>query len=417
MPTNILILDWEEHHRDYILEAGHKLGANLYFVLPKPIVTLLPHAKDILILPKLYQNPTQWTDDVVVYARYHRIDAIVTNEDDLVELAAWVCKKIGLPSPSPESVHLSNDKWATRERLSHMDLPGPKYECVTSLPEAHTAIDKIGLPVVIKPIGCAGGVGASRLTSTHGLDIAWKNAYEASLRMPAAYHKIIIEEFMPGSLISVEAAVVEGVPTAVTVTDCLQFEIADGESCFRFIHKGPVLPSILDTTATQEMMHLAEKAIQALGIETGIVHTELKCTPQGGKIVEVNPRLPGVFVPELVHRAIGIDWAKVAMLLALGQKPDLTIQHQKGACVQLILPQAKGMIVNISGFENMTKAPNVVRAELWVSEGTHIVSSRENVEERLGYILAEHINSNEALLAAQAAEQLLAITLQENVSI
>jgi biotin carboxylase len=416
MATNILILDWFERYRGYMLEASHELGLNLHFILSEPTEydALSSHAKDIWVLPRLNDNPLQWTDDIVAYARDHQIDAILTNEDDLEELAAWVCKRMGLPGPSPESVHLAHDKWATREKLSRMGLPGPQYQLVTSLPEARAAIDTIGLPAVMKPIGCSGGIGASRLTSIDGLSVAWKKAYDACLMAPDDYHKIIIEEFMPGPLVSVEAAVIEGVPTAVVVTDCPQFEVADGESCFRFIPKGAVLPSTFDDATTQELKLLTEKTIQALGIETGIVHTELKCTPQGGKIVEVNPRLPGVFVPELVHRALGINWAKVAMLLALGHKPDLTIQQRKGTCLQLFVPRMEGTIEKIAGFEDMITAPHVVRARLWVAEGDHVVSPRENVQARLGYVLTEHENSHEALLAAQKAEDLLAITLQRN---
>ena len=51
------------------------------------------------------------------------------------------------------------------------------------------------------------------------------------------------------------------------------------------------------------MLQLAT-GIEALGVSTGCLHTEVKFTPDGPEIIEVNGRVGGG-VPEMLERAAG----------------------------------------------------------------------------------------------------------------
>ena len=55
-----------------------------------------------------------------------------------------------------------------------------------------------------------------------------------------------------------------------------------------------------------------------------MTHAELKLTPAGPKIIEVNARLGGDLIPYLGLRASGMDPGLAAAAVACGQPPELT---------------------------------------------------------------------------------------------
>ena len=68
--------------------------------------------------------------------------------------------------------------------------------------------------------------------------------------------------------------------------------------------------------AAERLRELAEAAIRALGIERGVTHVEVKLTPDGPRLIEVNGRMGG-YVGALLRRATGFDLLCAALLSAL----------------------------------------------------------------------------------------------------
>jgi len=64
---------------------------------------------------------------------------------------------------------------------------------------------------------------------------------------------------------------------------------------------------------------LATAATKALRVRTGFLHTEIKVTPSGPRVIEVNGRLGGG-LPNLLQQAAGFD-----LLRALGRDPITAI--------------------------------------------------------------------------------------------
>ncbi len=65
----------------------------------------------------------------------------------------------------------------------------------------------------------------------------------------------------------------------------------------------------------------AEAAISAVGLDHGVVHTELRMTSAGPRIIEINPRPAGNQITELIRLVTGVDLPRVAVELALGFAP------------------------------------------------------------------------------------------------
>jgi biotin carboxylase len=55
-----------------------------------------------------------------------------------------------------------------------------------------------------------------------------------------------------------------------------------------------------------------------VGIERGLLHTEVKLTPDGPRVIELNGRIGGG-VPEMLAQATGVELLPMALRVALGE--------------------------------------------------------------------------------------------------
>ncbi|MER5411406.1 hypothetical protein [Streptomyces virginiae] len=103
----------------------------------------------------------------------------------------------------------------------------------------------------------------------------------------------------------------------------------------------------------------------ALGIRTGITHTELKVTPRGPRLIEVNGRLGGG-VQELSLSAMDLDLTGYAARTALGETAPPRLVH-----FQLILlaPQRSCEVVAIEGAKEVRALDGVGNCRFYVRPG------------------------------------------------
>ena len=111
--------------------------------------------------------------------------------------------------------------------------------------------------------------------------------------------------------VSVESLVADGVISHLALTG--RFPTAGN-----FRETGFFIPAALDDASRSAVLELATRAIDALGVRTGCLHTEVKFTPDGPRIIEVNGRLGGG-VPEMLERASGVRLLDLSLRVALGE--------------------------------------------------------------------------------------------------
>ena len=165
---------------------------------------------------------------------------------------------------------------------------------------------------------------------------------------------------MCGDEFSIEACTFRSDTTIVGITD----KSLTGYPYF--IEDGHMFPAALDTDTTRAVHELVRGALEAVGFDHGISHTEVKLTPQGPRIVEINPRLGGNYIAELVERATGIDLLAVQVDLALGRRPDLGRKATgvASAAIKFVVPPRGGRLEAMTGMETLRTAAHVVRWDL-----------------------------------------------------
>ncbi len=392
-----------------MLEAAARMGVNVLLVMdrdrPTPEVVL-----DKLILPDLYQNPVQWAETIATYGRRWGVDGVFTHEDELVELSAIVAQYLRLPGPSPKGVRRALDKWETRECLREIGLPNPNYRRANSFDELKSAVNQIGLPVVIKPIASSSAEGASKVERLEDIEIAWRAAFEASLSSPVSPGQVIVEEYLrdEGRVLSLEGMIIEGQLFPITITEAHQYHSSRGGRALRIHYKDYFLPAPVTEKTYREIVLMSSKLAEALPIHLGAVHVEYKLTPEGPRLLEFNPRLGGGLVPLMVRQAFGVDLAEASLKLALGEKPDLRFTKSSAVCLDWYVPPYEGIVRSVHGFEEMLTAPNVVHGELRVKIGERVAPGWLG----LAFVMTEHSDPLGALKSARNALKHLSIEIE-----
>jgi biotin carboxylase len=112
--------------------------------------------------------------------------------------------------------------------------------------------------------------------------------------------------------VSVETIAANGMLSHLALTG--RFPLAEN-----FRETGFFIPAALEAGVQKEVLALATEAIEALGVQQGCLHTEIKFTPDGPRIIEVNGRVGGG-VPEMLERAAGLLLIELTLRVALGEE-------------------------------------------------------------------------------------------------
>jgi hypothetical protein len=86
-----------------------------------------------------------------------------------------------------------------------------------------------------------------------------------------------------------------------------------------FRETGAFLPCALDQEEQSAVAAMAVSAAQALDVRHGCLHIEIKLTAQGPRVIEVNGRVPGGGIADLVNAVHGTDLFECALSSALGR--------------------------------------------------------------------------------------------------
>lgn len=249
------------------------------------------------------------------------IDGVVAFTDSQLRLAATIADACGLPGNPPAAIDALNDKYVQRRVMADAGLDVPAYRRIPAdaTPEqAVAAVSGLRFPVVVKPLRGDSSRDVVALADTDALIDALAAVAERS-------GDLIAEEYLAdraappapglGGYVSVESMVDRGVVVPVALTG--KFPLAEP-----FRETGNFMPHPLDATEAAEVVDLSVAAAAALGIRSGALHTEIKLTPDGPRIIEVNGRIGGGAIDALHTRRFGRSLTELAARIALGLPLD-----------------------------------------------------------------------------------------------
>ncbi|MFG2879444.1 ATP-grasp domain-containing protein [Streptomyces sp. NPDC048337] len=328
-------------------------------------------------------------------------DGVVSSCDYYLPAVAQTARRLGLPGPAPEAVEAACRKDLTRRVLAEAGVPGPRFALCEGAGEAAAAAREIGYPLVVKPVDLCAGMLVRAVRDERELELACQALAEfpVNARGQDRAPVILLEELLHGPEVSVETVSFGGATQVVGVTD----KSIGGAPAF--IETGHMFPAGIEEALASEAAETALRAVKALGLDQVVCHTEIKLTPDGPRLVEVNPRPAGNRITELVRHVTGIDLATACVDVALGRVPDLAPRGTgvRSAAIAFLLPDTAGTLARIEGEEDVRARPEVL--ELTLAEPGRTVRAATSNNEYLGHVMTA---DTEGGGARAAAERLLA---------
>ncbi len=296
----------------------------------------------------------------------HRPDAVLTLADDCLMFTAELAQRLDLVFSSPTVARRYTDKYEQRGALARGGLVVPRHWVID--PRDTSVFEEIAqlvdFPAVLKPRRGQGSRDTFPVASYEELIDIWASeGYSSSSRI------FVLEEFIPDSDDSPGG---EGFAGYVSVESV----VSRGEICHLAINgrmppahpfreTGFFIPAALHDDLAREVLITATQAARTLGVETGCLHTEIKLTPTGPVVIEVNGRIGGG-VPEMLKAATGVDLLGIAFDLALGH--EVTLSTPSTHCVSYLFyvqpPSHLHHIDAVDGLNELRSTPGVAEVVL-----------------------------------------------------
>ncbi|MFE1766970.1 hypothetical protein ACFW81_22495 [Streptomyces angustmyceticus] len=299
-------------------------------------------------------------------------DAVLTFCEDMIRPAARLAAAAGLPGLSAETAHHYTDKGAQRRALRAAGVDGTAFRVVESPEDWDEALRLIGLPSLVKPVT------ASRSREAHALrtpeDARLVRARLDALAAEGTWEPFILEEFLEGRASEPfgDYVSVESVCTPSGITHLVLTGKSPVVPPFR--GTGRIWPSHLPRAEEAEIFALVTRALEAVGADHGFAHTELKLTPDGPRIIELNGRLSG-HVNMMSRESSGLDLVRVGALLALGEEPYLPTFDFGGKVhfqYNNLAPLRPGVLMAVHGAEAVREMPGITAYRNFVRPGDEL---------------------------------------------
>ncbi|TIX55310.1 MAG: hypothetical protein E5V28_23935 [Mesorhizobium sp.] len=154
-----------------------------------------------------------------------------------------------------------------------------------------------------------------------------------------------------------------------------------------FVYREWTLPAPLTDDENERIANVSLNCLRALGLGWGPTDIELRWTERGPVVIEVNPRLAGGLVPQLVNLAYGVDLVTQHIKLVIGQEWDLRRRHSQTAAARFLVPDRDGTLDWISGDRRAAAVPGVAEAKLNVEPKTPIIR-KGDYRDCIGHVIA-----------------------------
>jgi len=317
---------------------------------------------------------------VVKAAGKYEIDGIMTLASDMpMRTVAEVSKQLHLIGISEETAFKATNKAAMRRCFLKNSVPIPVFYEVRTKNEFYDAVNSIEGKSIVKPVDNAGSRGVTLLGSDNFeiLEKAFSYAMQCSRS-----GSVMVEEYMEGPEASVETLSVDGVCHVIQITD----KLTTGAP--HFIEMGHNQPSMLSDDIKERIARVTCTAVNAIGINNGPSHTEIKLTKNGPKLVEIGARLGGdCITTDLVPLSTGVDMVECCIHIALGEKPDLEPKFTKASAIRYVSADI-GHIEDINGIEEAQAIHGVKKIGIVHGVGEESVEVLNSVD-RVAFVIAQ----------------------------
>lgn len=372
-------------------------GARVFGIGDTPRQMLSTRVKealhDYLQVPRILDE-----DDVIhrahAWLRGRSIDRIETQWEPTVLMAARMRERFGVPGMSHDQVLGFRNKQLMKERVAAAGLRVPHASKVSTAKGAREAAERIGYPLILKPIAGAGSADTYRVENEAEL--------EKVLARTQHVAELSVEEFVDGEEFTHDTICVDGQPIYENVAQYLPRPLVA-----RSIEQiSPIICTVRDLD--QPKMHggltLGRGVLDALGMGTGFTHMEWYLKSDGEVVFgEIGCRPGGARLVDQMNytsdQDLFLGWGQAVT----GQRPKLDRPRRYNTAIVFKRANGQGRIQRIDGLSAFTEH---YRDRICTVDLLPIGAPRRDWTQTLvsdGFVIVRHPDWDETLNTARAA--------------
>lgn len=269
-------------------------------------------------VPAVYRGPLDLSDytanvvhrgdieDTVRQLSEYQPVAVITGSELGVELADTLSELMGLDTNGTKLSAARRDKFQMIERVAAVGLRAPRQVHVADEAELRAWHQEIGGRIVVKPLRSAAGDGVAFCDSPDQSAAALAAIMGRENIFSLPNRGVVAQEYLLGAEYIVN-----------TVSRAGRHHVTDIWGSGRLSVNGIadlLVESVLLELGAPDLDALtayAFEVLDALGIQFGPAHLEIKMTPDGPCLVEIGARISGGELPYYAAEAIGesqLDW-------------------------------------------------------------------------------------------------------------
>ncbi|MCX5807591.1 MAG: ATP-grasp domain-containing protein [Proteobacteria bacterium] len=371
----VINLGWEQ---EPLLDKLSELGVNIYGVHYNDSYYKAPKYKDMLI--------TDLRDLVKIsrFAEKVKPNAVISDQCDYSYFAqSLIAEKLNLPGPRIMEAQRATNKYLQRTVSKQANILIPEFQLCTAIYDLYQFIDKVGLPVITKPVDNRGSFGINKIKEEKDIPNAFYDA------LANCHSRLVLaEKFINGIDITVDGYMFQGIgPRALGLATKQKLEdkggIIDGEIIY---------PGDLDDELYDKTIMNAEYVAENLGLSFGFFHGEFIITTEGDVyLTEIANRGGGVFTSEIiVPHVSGIDILDVYIKDVFGISTGIkSVKVNKIPTLMKFFsfPNLKGKEVkNIKGIKDVEDDVHTLKLKMLIKKGYKIPEIRSGAD-RHGVII------------------------------
>jgi biotin carboxylase len=347
------------------------------------------------------------TQRIVAFANDHPLNAVVAVDDTGTLLAASAAETLGLAHNPVDAVQAARDKARMRQRFQAAGLLTPGFRTVEVAEDATRIASTVRFPCVVKPLDLSGSQGVVKADDAESFPdvLARVRAIVAACQPNGARPAVLVEDFIAGNEVAVEALLREGELDVLAIFD--KPNPLNGPFFEETIY---VTPSRLSPERQAEIRHTTARAARALGLTDGPIHAELRINERGLWMLELAARSIGGLCSRTLRFGSGISLEELILRHAAGLPMPAHDRERRAAGVMMLPIPSAGRLKVVDGQASAREVSGVDGLVITIPPGEQLVPLPEG-DRYLGFMFAR-ADSPDAVEAAlrQAHAQLRIVT-------
>lgn len=201
--------------------------------------------------------------------------------------------------------------------------------------------------------------------------------------------KIVIEEYLNGPQFLVEVLVHN---EKINIVAIIEQEVTKTS---KFIITGYDLQLNIPNDIFEKLYDSIESIILEFQVKNAACHFEFRYVNKEWKLIEVNPRISGGAMNQIINEAFGINLVKETIRLFLGHTPNLKKKFEHHIYTHYITINSYGYLLKVTGRNRALTQPGVRQIYVKPRIGT-FMTPPTSMGNRYGYVIASGKTSTEA---------------------